>query len=569
MIVKTLRLKIPSGDAGADVTARALRQLIEFGKRDPRIRSTAVSILKSSDVPPYDRWAEVRALHGWVQKNVRYVQDPYQIEYVQTPDVMLSTLAGDCDDYTVLLGALLESVGYPIDIKIVGRDGRRAFHHVYPVVHLDGLEVALDASMPVPFGAQASDLRKQRIYRSELKGMRVTDVYGGSGLSTLRGFDKRQALRDRIGRLITRYRAEAQSSPGYLAQVMNADIDELKRRVNRKGMTEAGYKKSIEWFLSRVEAWKTVRPPSVTEPSGGIPAQMLTLVDKYTTQMIATGNLCLMSESQFVANFQRMGSAALSLLPESVRSALFAVLRERFAFEKGSCKTVVPPPPGNGSVPPPSVGGCTGIRWPDVVLQAGQKLTERCIRERIASGKIEAASGCALQVMPTVDPAIHTVVSIPKRATGDGEILPEVPVPSGVARCEWPHGAGPTVFQAGESLSGHCVKRFLDMGVYRPAEGCRLIYQGPVDPTRLPGPVGKVTCLPVGYDQPPEDYVPPEDYEPPYKEDRPYAPGTQPPTIVTVPGGYPDVKEAGFPTWAIVAIGAAVLLPMLLKGKGK
>jgi len=355
---------------------------------------------------------------------------------------------------------------------------------------------------------------------------------------------------------------------------MNADINELKRRVNRANLTETDYKKMIAWFLSRVEAWKTLKPPSLPGTPGGIPAQVLALVDRYVAQMIDTGNLCLMSESQFVAGFQRVGSAALSLLPESLRSALFAVLRERFALEKGSCKTVVPPPPGNGSVPPPSVGGCTGVRWPDVVLQAGQKLTERCIRERIASGKIGAASGCALQVMPTVDPAIHTVVSIPKRPTGDEEVPPEGPVPSGVARCDWPAGRGPTVFQSRESISGHCVKKFLDAGWYRAATGCRLIYQGPVDPSRLPGPVGEVTCVPVGYDQPPEDYEPPpdvypppEDYVPPYEEDKPYIPGTEPPVIVTVPGGYPEVKEAGFPTWAIVAIGAAVLLPMLLKGR--
>jgi len=454
--VKTLRLKIPSGDAGADVTARALRQLIEYGKRDPRVRRTAISVIKSSDVTPHDQWGEVRALHGWVQRNVRYVKDPYGIEYVQTPDVMLSTMTGDCDDYTVFLGSLLESVGYPVDVKIVARNGRKGFHHVYPIVHLDGLEVGLDASIPVPFGFQSSDIRRQQIYRSELNGMRVTDVYGGSGL----------------------------------AYTLPAGITVLGRKIVDPGFVIPGVPPSVG---------RKIVDPGIVIP--GVP---------------------------------------------------------------------------------PSVGGCSGVRWLGVVLQAGKKITERCIRERIASGKIKAASGCELQVMPTVDPTVHTVISIPIRAIPFiPPPEPDVPVPSGMAKCDWPHGRGPIVLHRGESRSGHCVRKFLDMRLYRPAEGCRLIYEGPVDPTQLPGPVGKITCVPVGYDQPPiydqppQDIVPgvidPDVYMPEYEEDRPYLPGVQPPTIVTVPGGapggYPVVAEAGFPTWAIIGLGLAVLLPMLMKGK--
>lgn len=569
--MKTLRLRIPSGDAGADVTARALRQLIEHGKRDPRIRQAAVSVLKASDVAAHDRWGEVRALHGWVQRNVRYVQDPHQIEYVQTPRVILDTMTGDCDDYTVFLGALLETVGYPVDIKVVGRDRRRPFHHVYPVVHLDGMEVGLDAAMPVPFGYQASDLQKERFYRSEDKGMKVTDVYSGSGFTALRGFDERQALRDKIGRFIEKYRAEARTAPAHLATVMNADIDELKRRVNKPDLGMGSYREMIAWFLGRVEAWKAL----------GMPA----LIKQYVASMLESGQLCLMSEVQFVDKFKRVNSASLSVLSAAVRSELFDVLRVLFATEKLRCGDVVsvvdpvPEPSFDPGVPPPIMGGCHGVLWPDIVLRAGQKLTDRCIRERIASDKIKAAPGCVLNVMPTTDAAVHAVVCVATRP-GIVQPPPDVvpgPAPSGVARCAWLHGRGPTVFQEGESISGHCVKKFLDMRWYRPAEGCRLIYQGPVDPTRLPGPVGKVTCVPVGYDQPPEDYepppdypVPPDDYVPPYEEDVPYIPGTQPPTVITVPGApaYPEFEKAGFPTWAIVAVAAAVLLPMFL-GKRK
>jgi len=417
-------------------------------------------------------------------------------------------MTGDCDDYTALLGALLESIGYPVDVKIVARNGRETFHHVYPVVHLDGLEVALDASMPVPFGTQATDLGKQRVYRSELNGMRVKDVYGGSRL---------------------------------------------------RGVSGLGYQK-------------------VT--TGDVSSQVQALIDRYVNLMRERQQLCAMSPAEFEAGFQRVGGVTLAQMPRETRSVIFRRLNERFVLEQSRCKlapgVIVPPVVAPDPYKEKRVGECSGIQWPEMVLQPGKTLTDQCIRERIALGKIKAASGCRLEVTPTVDPGIHTVISIPVRPTGfipppgiPGEdIPPEGPVPSGVAKCDWPHGRGPSVLQVGEVISGHCVKLWLDMGLYRPAQGCSLVYQGPEDPTRLPGPVGRVTCVRVGFDQPPTDRLSPEGDFPPYKEDRPYLPGVQP-TVVTVPGaGYPEVKEAGFPTWAIIAIGAAVLLPMLL-AKGK
>lgn len=313
----------------------------------------------------------------------------------------------------------------------------------------------------------------------------------------------------------------------------------------------------------------------VGSPSkSGIPSQILDLIDRYVVLMLDTGNLCLMSESQFVNKFQQTGGSALSLLPQSVKTAMFAVLRKRFALEKAKCRTVDDVAPEvRPFIPGSTVGACAGIRWPDVVLSAGQKLTERCVRERIASGKIRADSGCELQVMRTVDPGILTVVSIPVRPDiaqpPSPDVTPPLP-PTGVAHCPWPVGKSVQTLQSGGSIRGHCVKKFADQGFYRPAAGCKLVYQGPDDPTRLPGPEGTLTCVPVGYDQPPDTYVPPPDgYVQPggvAPEVMPYIPGAAP-TIVTVPGAVPAFKEAGFPTWAIIAVGAAVLLPMLLKGR--
>lgn len=443
----TLRLAIPKGDAGAEVTARVMRKLIELGKRDPRVRQTAEIILKTFDVPAHDKWREVRSIYLWVKRNVRYIRDPWDIEYVQTPGRMLETLTGDCDDYTVLLGALLESVGYPVDIKVVARKGRRNLHHVYPVVSMDGVSIGLDAAMPVAFGVEATDLGRVKLYRSELRPMSRIDVYAGLG-----------------------------AAPGAITLVPSGE------------------------------------PPPADLPPGAVDVVV------------------------------KPGGVIKKLV------------------------TPEPPPPADR----PTVGGCWGIRWEPVMLKVNQSLTDRCINERIGAGLIKAESGSKLVVTPVSQEGYHMVTAMAE-APDIYHPPPGVPLPEGRARCDWGVGKAVQVLQSGESVSGHCVKRFMEMGKYRPAPGCRLLYQGPDDPTVLPGPGGTVTCVQVGYDQPPGNgVVPTNGVTPEYRE--PVTPGVRPdsyaPTIVTVPTGAPAVKEAGFPTWAIIAVLGAVVLPMLMtKGR--
>lgn len=183
--MKVVRLQIPAGEPGTDETVRIIRQLIESGKRSQKIRRLAEWILARYDVPARDRLREIAAIHEWAKKNIRYVQDPYQIEHVQTPQRMLVTRTGDCDDFTALVGALVESIGYPVDIKVVAKPGRKEFHHVYPVARIGTESVGLDASMPVPLGYEAPEISRSKIYRSESNMLNVFSNMGGLGLAPL------------------------------------------------------------------------------------------------------------------------------------------------------------------------------------------------------------------------------------------------------------------------------------------------------------------------------------------------------------------------------------------------
>ena len=67
-----------------------------------------------------------------MQNNVVYRKDPIDVEYFQTSiNGMLSKAsAADCDDFVILAGALLGSLGYQTGALIVDSNADGVFNHV-------------------------------------------------------------------------------------------------------------------------------------------------------------------------------------------------------------------------------------------------------------------------------------------------------------------------------------------------------------------------------------------------------------------------------------------------------
>jgi len=53
-----------------------------------------------------------KAVFYFVQKNFNYLNDPLAFEYYKTPQESLQSNSGDCDDASILISSLLNSVGY-------------------------------------------------------------------------------------------------------------------------------------------------------------------------------------------------------------------------------------------------------------------------------------------------------------------------------------------------------------------------------------------------------------------------------------------------------------------------
>jgi len=134
---------------------------INHGKRDGNVRKIASQVLAGKSghdwtVPIRDHKAEAVAIFDYVRNNVRYTLDTYGVELYQTANRTLELGIGDCDDMTILLGSLLQIVGLPIRIRVIGLKGQNVFSHVYLLVGLPPENptawMPLDSSRPEAAG---------------------------------------------------------------------------------------------------------------------------------------------------------------------------------------------------------------------------------------------------------------------------------------------------------------------------------------------------------------------------------------------------------------------------------
>lgn len=104
---------IPHGYAGTLATVEHVIDLIKRGAKD--------------------YVGEIKALFEWVQRNVRYTRDPCRVEVLHLPRRMLALRAGDCDDMSILLGAMLEAIGHSVRVVLTGSNplAPTTFTHIY------------------------------------------------------------------------------------------------------------------------------------------------------------------------------------------------------------------------------------------------------------------------------------------------------------------------------------------------------------------------------------------------------------------------------------------------------
>ena len=157
----TQYLTVRNGLNGTRDTLKIMSRAVRAGKKHPIIRELALQIIRG--IPGKDYPGEIRAVHKWVQSNIRYTQDVRGIETIQYPWVTLDIGQGDCDYQAVLVASLLEAIGKSTRFSAIGfAPGQCA--HVLAEVRLGKGWVTVETTEPVPVGWIPQNVKTRIVY---------------------------------------------------------------------------------------------------------------------------------------------------------------------------------------------------------------------------------------------------------------------------------------------------------------------------------------------------------------------------------------------------------------------
>lgn len=111
-------------------TVSNILKLIREGRVNPRIRETAVQVIRAAGIASTDYPHVIKAIAEYVNKNVMFVRDPYRTDEVYGAPQTLNMGYGDCEDASVTAGSLLESIGLPVKVVVVSKTGE-LWDHVF------------------------------------------------------------------------------------------------------------------------------------------------------------------------------------------------------------------------------------------------------------------------------------------------------------------------------------------------------------------------------------------------------------------------------------------------------
>lgn len=153
-------MEIPDGAAGTKATLNIMRDIVKQYKTNTDIRRLVESLTRN--LPSKDYVGEVKAIHAFVRDNIRYMRDVFDVETLKTPDELLLTQQGDCDDKTILAASMLQAAGHPVRLVAIG-GMPNVYEHVYPETRIGERWFSVETTEPVEIGWQPSGVRARMI----------------------------------------------------------------------------------------------------------------------------------------------------------------------------------------------------------------------------------------------------------------------------------------------------------------------------------------------------------------------------------------------------------------------
>jgi hypothetical protein len=145
---------IGPGNQGIEQTVGEIwRHILSYS---PVTRQVAESILREAHVQHSPNYLRARALYYWVQRHLAYTGDHVLVEELRGAVTLLQDIEdhrwafGDCDDYVILLGALLAAIGIPFNLALVSARPDQEFDHIFLILFTELGPEAADAIPPGP-----------------------------------------------------------------------------------------------------------------------------------------------------------------------------------------------------------------------------------------------------------------------------------------------------------------------------------------------------------------------------------------------------------------------------------
>ena len=139
-VVPIDRRDLGSGDTAIYKTLQIMAELTIKAMSDPLVRWHAEDAV--AGVPPGDDQAEIDAVRAYLRARVTYRRDPQPVEWLQAPGWVIQcyldkgrTAQLDCDDLSMLVAALLGSIGHRVAFRVISTLPTEEYNHVLVMVY--------------------------------------------------------------------------------------------------------------------------------------------------------------------------------------------------------------------------------------------------------------------------------------------------------------------------------------------------------------------------------------------------------------------------------------------------
>lgn len=162
-MMKAKLMGIPAGRDGTFATLKLMRGLVRKYKADLSIRLLAQKITRK--LPEKNYTLEAVYIHAFVRDKIRYVKDVNGIETLQTPVNTIKIGSGDCDDKSILVASLLESIGHPTRFIACGFLPD-TFSHVFVQTKIGTKWIGVETTEKWPLGRFPPNIVNKLIVRN-------------------------------------------------------------------------------------------------------------------------------------------------------------------------------------------------------------------------------------------------------------------------------------------------------------------------------------------------------------------------------------------------------------------